>query len=209
MLVVILTIIIIVKRRSRTFSAVTVRASYTEHKTSSSRHVDKTQIPESSSAARLLNRYYSYPALNHQYSSIAGTKSSGEEDDDDLADGFSELEEVSAADEVQEKNLEDEKDDVIVSESELSEDEGDDVNVPEKTPQPKRAFSVLFKVIMDSPSAPVQKTLDKWAENGESISRSDVSVALIEFRKRRMFERALQVFESFCFFDTLCFAFWK
>ncbi|XP_076958192.1 pentatricopeptide repeat-containing protein At1g80270, mitochondrial-like [Bidens hawaiensis] len=181
--------------RSRTFSAVTVRASYTEHISSSSRHVDKTLIPEPSSAARLLNRYYSYPALNHHYSSIAGTKSSGEEDDDDLADGFSELEEVSAADEVQEKNLEDENNDVIVSEPELSEDGGDDVNAPEKTHKPKRAFSVLYKVIMDSPSAPVQKTLDKWAEKGESISRSDVSVALVEFRKRRMFERALQMLE--------------
>ncbi|KAJ0610881.1 putative tetratricopeptide-like helical domain superfamily [Helianthus annuus] len=183
--------------RSRTFSAVTFRASYTEHKISTSGHVDGTQIPEPSRGTRLLNGYFSYPhsqpTLNYHYSSLAGTKSNGEEDDD-LVDGFSELED-STTDEVQEKNVEDESDDGIVSEPELSEDEENGINVPEKTRKPKRASSVLFKVIMDSPAGPVQKALDKWLEKGETISRSDVSVAMLELRRRRMFDKALQMLE--------------
>ncbi|KAI7739322.1 hypothetical protein M8C21_029389 [Ambrosia artemisiifolia] len=183
--------------RSRTFSAVTFRASYTEHKILSSGHVDETQIPEPCCRTRILNGYFSYPhfqpTLNHHYSSLAGTKSSGEEDDN-LVDGFSELEDPTA-DEVQEKNVEDESDNVIVSEPELSEDEDNEINVPEKTRKPKRAFSVLFKAIMDSPAGPAQKALDKWLEKGETISRSDVSVAMLELRNRRMFNKALQMLE--------------
>ncbi|KAI3830262.1 hypothetical protein L1987_04399 [Smallanthus sonchifolius] len=175
-----------ISSRSQTFSAATFRASYTEH-----------QVPEPSCGTRLLNRYYSYqhsqPTLNHHYSSMAGTKSSGEEDDD-LMDGFSELEDATT-DEVQEKNVEDEGDDGTVSEPEPPEDEDDDTIAPKKTHQPKRAFSVLFKVIMDSRVGHVQKALDKWLEKGEKISRSDISVALIELRKRRMYDKALQMSE--------------
>ncbi|KAK1428936.1 hypothetical protein QVD17_17776 [Tagetes erecta] len=184
-------------RRSQTFSAVTFRAPYTEHIISSSGHVDKALSPEASCGTRLLSRYYSYwhsrPTLNHHYSSVAGTKSSGEEDDD-LMDGFSELEDATT-DKIQEKSVEDETEDDIVLEPELSEDEENDTTVPEKTQQSKRASSVLFKVIMDSPVGPVPKALDKWLEKGENISRSDVSVAMIEFRKRRMYDKALQMSE--------------
>ncbi|KAI3682321.1 hypothetical protein L1987_82223 [Smallanthus sonchifolius] len=175
-----------ISSRSQMFSAATFRASYTEHR-----------CPEPSCGAHLLNRYYSYqhsqPTLNHHYSSMAGTKSSGEEDDD-LMDGFSELEDATT-DEIQEKNVGDESDDGTVSEPEPPEDEDDDTIEPEKTRQTKRAFSVLFKVIMDSPGSPVQKALDKWLEKGEKISRSDISVAMIELRKRRMYDKALQMSE--------------
>lgn len=181
--------------RSQTFSAVTFRAPYTEHTISSTCHVDKTLSPEASCGTRILSRYYSYwhsrPTLNRHYSSVAGTKSSGEEDDD-LMDGFSELEDATT-DNIQEKSVEDETVDDIVSEPELSEDEENDTNVPKKTQQAKRASSVLFKVIMDSPVGPVPKALDRWLEKGDNISRSDVSVAMIEFRKRRMYDKALQV----------------
>ncbi|KAK9057753.1 hypothetical protein SSX86_022591 [Deinandra increscens subsp. villosa] len=186
-----------ISSRSQTFSAVTFRASYAEHKIPSSLYMDKTQFPEPSCGTRLLNRYYSYshsqPTLNHYYSSMAGTKSSGEEDDD-LADGFSELED-SITDANQENNVEDENDDGIVSEPELSEDEDNDTIVPKKTRQTKQAFSALFKVIMDSSAGPVQKALDKWLEKGETISRSDISGAMVELRKRRMYDKALQLSE--------------
>ncbi|KAL8215384.1 hypothetical protein R6Q57_004833 [Mikania cordata] len=183
--------------RSQTFSAVASRASYIENKISSSSHVDKTQFLELSRGTGLLDRYYSYPyshpTLNHHYSSLAGTKSSGEEGDD-LVDGFSELED-STTDEIQEKNAEDESDDGMVSESELSEDEDNEATVLEKTRLPKQAFSVLFKVIMDSSVGSVQKALDKWLEKGEKVSRSDVSVAMLELRKRRMYDKAMQLSE--------------
>ncbi|KAJ0602517.1 putative EF-Hand 1, calcium-binding protein [Helianthus annuus] len=97
--------------RSRTFSVVTFRASYSEHKISTSGHVDRSQIPEPSYP-------HSQPTLNYHYSSLAGTKTNGEEDDD-LVDGFSELED-STTYEVQEKNVEDESNDGNVSEPELS-----------------------------------------------------------------------------------------
>ncbi|KAL8235724.1 hypothetical protein R6Q59_016805 [Mikania micrantha] len=183
--------------RSQTFSAVGSRASYIENKISSSSHVNKTQFLELSRGTGLLDRYYSYPyshpTLNHHYSSLAGTKSSGEEGDD-LVDGFSELED-STTDEIQEKNAEDESDDGMVSEPELSEDEDNEATVLEKTRLPKQTFSVLFKVIMDSSVGSVQKALDKWLEKGEKVSRSDVSLAILELRKRRMYDKALQLSE--------------
>nr|GEU35697.1 pentatricopeptide repeat-containing protein At1g80270, mitochondrial-like [Tanacetum cinerariifolium] len=187
--------------RSQTLSVVTFRASCVEHIIPGSIHVVETKFNESAHGARLLKNYSSgipSPSLsNYRYSSLAGTKSSGEEDDD-LEDGFSELE-ASSIDVSQEKDAVDEIDDDLI-ELELSEEE--DV-VPEnetevsdkKTSQQRRAFSVLFKVIMDSPRIPVHKALDKWLEKGETTSRADISVALLELRRRRMFDKALQLSE--------------
>ncbi|PWA55435.1 tetratricopeptide repeat (TPR)-like superfamily protein [Artemisia annua] len=163
-------------------------------------HVVETIFNESAHGARLLKNYSSgthSPSLsNYRYSSFAGTKSSGEEDDD-LEDGFSELE-ASSIDVSQEKEAVDEIDDDLISEPELSEEE-DIVHESEtevsdkKTSQQRRASSVLFKVIMDSPRIPVHKTLDNWLEKGETPIRSDISMALLELRRRRMFDKALQV----------------
>ncbi|KAI3525933.1 hypothetical protein L1887_05069 [Cichorium endivia] len=180
--------------RSQTFSAITIRASYPEHKTPFSTFVDKTKYSKPSQhtyGSQMLIRYSSSTHSNttskHAYSSMAGTKNSGEEEDDDLEDGFSELEEQA---------VEDEGDDESISEIELSDNEME-VLSPEitKSRQQKRAYSEIFKVLMDSPLQPVEKTLDKWVENGESVNRADVSLAMLEFRRRRMYAKALQLSE--------------
>lgn len=186
--------------RSQTLSVITFRASCAEHRIPGSIHVVETKFNESAHGVRLLKNYSSgthSPLLsNYRYSSLAGTKSSGEEDDD-FEDGFSELE-ASSIDVSQEKDAVDEIDDDLISEPELSEEEDvvpkNETEVSDKkTSQQRRAFSVLFKVIMDSPRIPVHKMLDKWLEKGETTSRSDISVALLELRRRRMFDKALQV----------------
>nr|KAJ0205711.1 hypothetical protein LSAT_V11C500285980 [Lactuca sativa] len=180
--------------RSQTFSAVTFRASYPEHKTPFSTYVDKTRFTNPSRntcGSQILIKYssntHSNATSNHSYSSMASTKSSGEEDDDELEDGFSELEG---------NNDEDESDNESTSEPELSENDME-VSVPEitETHQQKRASSVIFKALMDSPMQPAQKTLDKWLEKGDTISRSDVSIAMLELRRRRMYAKALQLSE--------------
>ncbi|CAI9287603.1 unnamed protein product [Lactuca saligna] len=180
--------------RSQTFSAVTFRVSYPEHKTPFSTYVDKTRFTNPSRntcESQILIKYSSNTHSNatskHTYSSMASTKSSGEEDDDELEDGFSELEG---------NNDEDESDNESTSEPELSENDMEE-SVPEitKTHQQKRASSAIFKALMDSPMQPAQKTLDKWLEKGDSITRSDVSIAMLELRRRRMYAKALQLSE--------------
>lgn len=207
--------------RSQTFSAVTLRASCAEHKVPGSSHLDKSKFSEPSRGPLLLNKYssrsHSRATSNHLFSSLAGTKSNGEDDDnledgfseldadttdviqeknvepDDMEDGFSELE-ASSTDVIQDKNVEDDNDDDLISEPELSKEEDDDsIITPEKTRKQKKAFSVLFKAIMDSPTVPAQKSLDKWLEKGDKVTRSDVSMAMLELRRRRMFDKALQV----------------
>ncbi|KAL4587368.1 hypothetical protein LXL04_000237 [Taraxacum kok-saghyz] len=178
--------------RSQTFSAVTFRPSFPEHKTPFSTYTDKTRshnpLPHPS-GSRILNTYssssstHSNTTSNHTYSSIAGTITNGEkeqeEEDDDnkLEDGFSELE--------------DESDNESISEND-TEVMGPKVT---KTNQQKRAFSEIFKAIMDSPFQPVQKTLDNWLEKGDSITRSDISIAMLEFRRRKMYGKALHLSE--------------
>ncbi|KAI3811777.1 hypothetical protein L1987_21507 [Smallanthus sonchifolius] len=189
--------------RSRTFSAVTCHASYTEHTISSSSNVNQIQFPKPPCGTRLLNRHYSYPhsqtTLNHHYSSMAGTESSGEKDHD-------------LVDEIHKKNVEDENDDDFISRLKrlvdedkyrvntfsrlkLLEDEDNDIFVPIETSQQKRFSSALFKVIRDSQTFLVQKELDIWLEKGENISRSDISVAMLELRRRRMYDKALKLSE--------------
>ncbi|XP_028057795.1 pentatricopeptide repeat-containing protein At1g80270, mitochondrial-like [Camellia sinensis] len=120
------------------------------------------------------------------FSSQADTKSSAQEEDD-LEDGFSELETAaSAADVVQDSNVDDLNEDQLISEPELSEEEDDgdgveepqndlelfdtEVEVTEKRPPQKRASSALFKAIMAAPGLSVQSALDKWVEEGNDLN---------------------------------------
>jgi hypothetical protein len=140
-----------------------------------------------------------------QFSSQAGAKSSGEEDD--LEDGFSELEMPSSAKANQDGNVEDESDDELISEPELS-DGGVDIEEPsqnelelldsetdpsEKKVVKKWAQSALFKAILDAPGLSIHNALDKWVEEGNDLSRAEISLAVLNLRKRRMYGRALQV----------------
>ena len=133
------------------------------------------------------------------FSSQAHSKSSDQEEDD-LEDGFSELESPASVDE--------ESGDELISEPELSdgEDDGDVVKEPqnelelsdteadvtEKRSPRKRASSALFNAILAAPGFSVQTALGKW-EDENDLTRSEIWLAMLNLRKRRMFGKALLV----------------
>ncbi|KAK4838293.1 hypothetical protein QYF36_012661 [Acer negundo] len=135
------------------------------------------------------------------FASQAGAESSGEEDD--LEDGFSELEIPDSAEAAKGNIAEDEKEDGSSSEDDLSGDEmvdqlelsGSDTEASEKRSPTKRKFSDLFKAIVSSPHLPVHSVLDKWVKEGKGLSREEISSAMLNLRKRRMYGRALQLSE--------------
>lgn len=149
-------------------------------------------------------------------SSQAGTKSSGEEDE--LEDGFSELETPPTAEAILESNTNNENEDELISAPDVSDDEEDiessqnelelsetetDPNV--KSSPRKRDVSALFKAILDFPGLSVHNALDKWVEEGNDLNRAEISLTMLNLRKRRMFGRALQVI-SHVFLFMLVFA---
>lgn len=140
-------------------------------------------------------------------SSHAGAKSS-DEDDDDLEDGFSELE--SPESNKTQEHGEKESDDELVSEPELHESDDDDIGegqashnelelsdtesgVSEKQLGRRRGTSLLFKAVMDAPGLSVHSALDKWVEEGKDLTRGEIALAMLNLRQRRMYGRALQV----------------
>ncbi|CAN6576849.1 unnamed protein product [Malus baccata var. baccata] len=142
----------------------------------------------------------------HSLSSQAGAKSNGEEDD--LEDGFSELETPSSVEAIPEINGNDENIDELISEPELSEvDEEVEVSQHElelsetetdpsdKISRKKRNPLALYKAILTFPGFSVHGALDKWVEEGNEINRTQISMALLNFRRRQMFGRALQLSE--------------
>lgn len=143
------------------------------------------------------------------FSSQADSESSTQEEDD-LEDGFSELETPANADVVKEKHVDEVNEDELISEPELSEDEDDDAEGPqnelelsdieadiaEKRSAQMGASSALFDAIMRAPGLSVQSALDNWVEGGNELTRSEISLAMLNLRKRKMYGRALQVFNS-------------
>ncbi|XP_077226494.1 pentatricopeptide repeat-containing protein At1g80270, mitochondrial-like [Tasmannia lanceolata] len=144
-------------------------------------------------------------------SSQAGAKSS--DDEADLEDGFSELETPPDTDNIVEKNPVEENDGELISEPELSDDEDSEddlsettnnelalsdtetVSIVDKESRKKFLSSSLFKVIMDTPHQSIQVAISKWVVEGKSLGRTEISLAMLNLRKRRMFGRALQLFE--------------
>ncbi|KAL0428464.1 UNVERIFIED_CONTAM: Pentatricopeptide repeat-containing protein, mitochondrial [Sesamum latifolium] len=135
------------------------------------------------------------------FSSQADAKSS-REGDDYLEDAFSELE--TPLDAVQGAASGDEIDD----ESDLSEGEGgaDDkqnelevvgteIDVGEKRSPKGKGISALTKAILAAPLSSVNKALDKWVEEGNEVTQTEVSLTMLHLRKRRMFVKALQLSE--------------
>ncbi|XP_010271780.1 PREDICTED: pentatricopeptide repeat-containing protein At1g80270, mitochondrial-like [Nelumbo nucifera] len=158
-----------------------------------------------------LERFHHTSYLNARFSlgncslsSQAGTKSSGEEDE------FSELEAPVSTGEIAEDAVGEDIDEELGSEPELS---GDDVEEnlgdvshdepeeldtdigDEKESLKKKGYSELFKVIMDAPGLSIHGTLDKWVEEGNELSRSEIWLALHNLRKRQFYGRALQLME--------------
>ncbi|KAI3446565.1 hypothetical protein Pfo_003230 [Paulownia fortunei] len=137
------------------------------------------------------------------FSSEAGAKSSGEQDDN-LEDAFSELE--TPHDAVQKAASGDEIDDESMSESELSEGEsiaddiqneletlGTETDAGEKRSLKTVATSAMIKAILAAPTLSVSQVLDKWVEAGNEVTRTEVSLTMLNLRKRRMFVKALQL----------------
>ncbi|OMO77904.1 hypothetical protein CCACVL1_14742 [Corchorus capsularis] len=140
-------------------------------------------------------------------SSQVGAESSGEEDD--LEDGFSELETPDYAKKKQ-KIGRAETVDGLIPNPELSGDEGDvgdtlphelefsemESDAMEKKKSSTRwPTSELFEAIVSAPGLSVHKVLDKWLEAGKEFSRDEISQAMLNLRKRRMYGRALQLSE--------------
>lgn len=135
------------------------------------------------------------------FSSQADTKSSG--GDDDELDGFSDLESPATPEAIQ-KDIADNNEE-LVSEPDLSEEDINDefkdllnlsdteAQISEKKSPMKRATSKIFKAILDNPASSVSKVMNKWLEEGNEVTRSEIALAMINLRKRRMFVKALQV----------------
>ncbi|KAL8261587.1 hypothetical protein R6Q59_025636 [Mikania micrantha] len=87
---------------------------------------------------------------------------------------------------------------IYISESESeSENELDIVDTEEETTGDnvgeQRGSSGLFKVVVDSSSMSPKIALDKWVIEGHDLSRSEISHAMFELRRRKMYGKALQV----------------
>ncbi|KAJ6967901.1 pentatricopeptide repeat-containing protein At1g80270, mitochondrial [Populus alba] len=138
----------------------------------------------------------------HGFASQAGAESSGS--DDDLEDEFSELETPISANESV-VNV-----DQLISEPELSDDDTNDIGEPsqnalelsdnetdpaEKRLPRKKAPSELFKAIISAPGVSVHSVLDKWVAEGKDLDQLEISNAMFNLRKRRLFGRALQLSE--------------
>lgn len=171
-----------------------------------------------SDSPKKINGYGGFSSLNRCYhsgngslkftvgrrelSSEAGASSTKDEDGDDLEEGFSELE--TPAGEESEKllgsdtELSDKSDESDIEEprDELELPLSPDEDVTEKKLSRRKAESELFKAIMEAPGLTIHKALDKWVEEGKEISREEISLAMVNLRKRNMFGRALQVIES-------------
>ncbi|XP_075508855.1 pentatricopeptide repeat-containing protein At1g80270, mitochondrial-like [Primulina tabacum] len=140
----------------------------------------------------------------HTFSSKAGTESSGE-NSDDLGDGFFEL--GGPADAIQEALSGDENIDGLISESDASEEDAavaymDDVFSElgaevggEKKSSTTRATLPLTDAILAARPLTIYKVLDKWVEEGNKVTRKEVTSTFLHLRKRKLFLKALKLSE--------------
>lgn len=140
------------------------------------------------------------------FSSQAGAKSGGEEEDD-LEDGFSELETPEETVTTLEEHVED--DSTSASESDLSSDEnieealetelmGDtEVDSAKTGSKKKGGVTALFKLILEEAGPSISDALDKYIADGKELSRSEIYATLLSLRRRKLFGKALQFSEWF------------
>ncbi|KAL5067077.1 hypothetical protein RYX36_017964 [Vicia faba] len=77
-------------------------------------------------------------------------------------------------------------------ELELSDTESDP---PEKKSKSGKSRSELFKAVVNVSGLSVESALDKWVAKGKELSRKEISLALLNLRKRKMYGKALQVLD--------------
>lgn len=136
-------------------------------------------------------------------SSQAGTNSSDSEDE--LEDGFSDLETPAESDKVEDVVG---KDADVSPEGEISEGELDDTaegglglsdvdteSIGEKAESKRSVVLPLIKILMETPRGSINTALDKWVNEGKSLGRSEISMVLVTLRKRRFWGKALQFIE--------------
>ncbi|KAK1664414.1 hypothetical protein QYE76_052573 [Lolium multiflorum] len=126
------------------------------------------------------------------FSSQAG-ENSGDKDDD-LEEGFSDLEVPPEADKKEVESASEESSD------EDAVDEIDSLGVdadakPEKETVKRASQSPLLKVLLEAPRNDVATSLKKWVDAGNTFDRSDVFYVILNLRKRRFFAKALQLLE--------------
>lgn len=57
----------------------------------------------------------------------------------------------------------------------------------------RRPTFSLFRILMKASCSSVNNVLEKWIEDGNIVDRCEVSVTLLKLRKRRLYDKALQV----------------
>ncbi|XP_027364234.1 pentatricopeptide repeat-containing protein At1g80270, mitochondrial-like isoform X2 [Abrus precatorius] len=133
-----------------------------------------------------------FSVSRRELSSRAGASSTKEEDND-LEDGFLELKEHESENEY-EASLSDGHEDGEQPHDELELSDAE-IDPSEKKSQAGKIESELFRTILNAPGLAVRPALDKWVKKGNELSRKDISLALLNLRKRKMYGRALQLFE--------------
>uniref|UniRef100_A0A803LT10 PROP1-like PPR domain-containing protein n=1 Tax=Chenopodium quinoa TaxID=63459 RepID=A0A803LT10_CHEQI len=118
-----------------------------------------------------------FSAGSRSLSSEAGAKSGEEEDD--LEEGFSELETPDPLEATGGETLE----------AELLKDAGE---IPSTK---KLGHSPLLKLIFEESGPSLSKALDNYATEGKDLNRAEVYHALLNLRRRKMFSKALQLLE--------------
>jgi len=145
--------------------------------------------------------FFKFSLARLRFSSEAGAKKTTKEEDDDLEEGFSELEtpvgEESEKGVVSDSEDSDESDESEIAGSHnelelpLSHDV-DEVSTGKRSSR-KRADSELFKAIMNGTGPTIHTALEKWVEDGKELSREEISLAMNDFRRRKIYGKALQV----------------
>ncbi|CAM8955749.1 unnamed protein product [Rhodiola kirilowii] len=133
------------------------------------------------------------------------TRARIEESDKEEDDGLSELDTPKLSETGLETDVDDE---VLTSESELSDDDVDVDGLKESTSEgldflhtdnEKKSRKVgspeLLKAILSAPGLSIGSALDKYIEDGKEVNSSDIADAMLRLRQRRMFGRALQLYE--------------
>ncbi|XP_075493319.1 pentatricopeptide repeat-containing protein At1g80270, mitochondrial-like [Primulina tabacum] len=136
----------------------------------------------------------------HPFSSQAGPNSHVEDDDDKLEDGFSDLETPCGL--VQESTSGDENSDMLFEGDGFTDDEENELEASiteadagkKRSPETKPT-STLTNTILAALAVSMKEVCEKWVEEGNEITQTEVSLTMLELRKRRMFLKALQLSE--------------
>ncbi|KAE8651176.1 pentatricopeptide repeat-containing protein At1g80270, mitochondrial isoform X2 [Cucumis sativus] len=144
---------------------------------------------------------------SHGLSTQAGAENSGEEGN--VEDGCSELDEtLPSTSPLEDSKTADDNEEELTSGSEIDDDDDvvddgtqNELDLPEgetglvEKISIKRAPSELLNVIWKAPGLTVSSALDKWVSEGKELSRDDISSAMLNLRKCRMYGKALQFSE--------------